>query len=416
MIYHFIDTFLVFFLLYGSVRSAFFIYKYFYLFIQEPYINPLILMPDLNDKTIYANSEKNTNDSSTLASTIIPSFNAPTIPDFQFKYLPKYKALPNQFNFTPQEIENQLLLYNLYLNQTTEELNINNQKLQQLIEIETCGQFSINQKSSLLPNSLEILLEHFDYEVEEGEEFDESFISKLLFDFYMEMDSLNKNIIELMNTLSNENILMDKAKEFIINKKLDNFIHNYVLETTPLGNVFMRYNNEKKSFEYFSNNTIPYRFLEVIGRKYVITYQCKPIFIDIEEELKRAEDKYDEEKVKEQEKQKLISSTPVNNNTTKDLLVKLKNYNKESNNIPHNLPEAKNRNTSNFVLPAQIKANLPITTTSTDKHLLKENANRYTWEGRLSSFNPLQSVDKKLVNKTLNMSFADFKKQKLQSN
>jgi hypothetical protein len=49
----------------------------------------------------------------------------------------------------------------------------------------------------------------------------------------------------------------------------------------------MRYNNEKKSIEYFSNNSIPYRYLEPVGRKYIMTYWCKPIFFDIEEELKK---------------------------------------------------------------------------------------------------------------------------------
>ena len=43
-----------------------------------------------------------------------------------------------------------------------------------------------------------------------------------------------------------------------IDKKVKNFIHNYILENTPMGNIYMRYNKDKGSFEYFSNNTIPY--------------------------------------------------------------------------------------------------------------------------------------------------------------
>ena len=44
--------------------------------------------------------------------------------------------------------------------------------------------------------------------------------------------------------------------------------------------------------------------------------------------------------------------------------------------------------------------------------LLKENANRYTYEGKLSTFNMLKKVERKVVDKKYGMSFADFKKIK----
>jgi hypothetical protein len=154
----------------------------------------------------------------------------------------------------------------------------------------------------------------------------------------------------------------------------------------------MRYNNSKKSFEYFSNNTIPYRFLETIGRKYVITYWCKPIFINIDEELEKAKVKFDEES-KQKLENKVLTNTKVN---------VFKTFNKD-------VMMAKNREKSNFVLPPNIKPNLVDVKSNNESHLLKENANRYTWEGRISSFCPLKQIDKKLVNKTLNLSFAEFK-------
>jgi hypothetical protein len=58
-----------------------------------------------------------------------------------------------------------------------------------------------------------------------------------------------------------------------------------------------------------------------------------------------------------------------------------------------------------------MKANLANVKTTNEKQLLKENANRYTWEGRLSNFCPLKKIDKKIVNKNLALSFADYKKQ-----
>jgi hypothetical protein len=42
--------------------------------------------------------------------------------------------------------------------------------------------------------------------------------------------------------------------------------------------------------------------------------------------------------------------------------------------------------------------------------LLKENANRYTLEGRFLDYNILQKVDRKVNDKRLALSFSDFKK------
>jgi hypothetical protein len=191
---------------------------------------------------------------------------------------------------------------------------------------------------------------------------------------------------------------------------LDKYIDNYVLEHTPLGNIYMRYNNDKKSFEYFSNNTIPYRYLEPVGRKYVMTYWCKPLFVDIDEELKRAEVRYDEEKKKKEEDDKKREEERKNN--PKNILAQLKNYNKDTK--EQTIRPMKNR--KNNVLPPQIQANLPDINTNkqTEKQLLKENANRYTWEGRLTNFCPLKKIDRKVLDKKLTMSYAEFKKMQQQ--
>ena len=44
------------------------------------------------------------------------------------------------------------------------------------------------------------------------------------------------------------------------------------------------------------------------------------------------------------------------------------------------------------------------------KILLKERANRYTYEGKFANFNFLKKIDRKIFNKKLGLSFADFKK------
>ena len=47
-----------------------------------------------------------------------------------------------------------------------------------------------------------------------------------------------------------------------------------------------------------------------------------------------------------------------------------------------------------------------------EKIILKENANRYTFEGKLSNFNFLKKVDRKKVDKKYALTFSDFKKMK----
>ena len=55
--------------------------------------------------------------------------------------------------------------------------------------------------------------------------------------------------------------------------------------------------------------------------------------------------------------------------------------------------------------------NKNVTETKEDeKILLKERANRYTYEGKFANFNFLQKIERKVFNKKLALSFADFKK------
>jgi len=260
-----------------------------------------------------------------------------------------------------------------------------------------------------------MLYQYLDYEYDEGEDEDEddkeneNIIDELYNSLLVLKTQTEKELKELEEKLQTDEELNNQALEIMINKKLDTYIDNYILECTPLGNIYMRYNNDKKSFEYFSDHSIPYRYLEVVGRRYVMTYWCKPLFVDLEEELKRAEEKYEEEKRKLEEEKKRAEMFPKQNNT-KDVIARLKNYNKDIVNTSQSKLLTKNRPQQNFVLPPQIKANLPNVNTKSEKLLLKERANRYTWEGRMPNFNPLKRIDKKIFDKKLNMSFADFKK------
>lgn len=373
--------------IYGGIKNINLFYNFlyhFYNFLHEN--NPLIIDYSeyydncVKDEILYDNENQ-----------IVKKPN----PIYEDKYLEKFKKFPNEFNFNELELELERQHFELIKNNTEKNLLFNKSKIEEKLLkikeiyekgcIETNKEFYTEKINDFGKNAL---ISYFELSDDEDDENDINF-EDLFLDIIMEKVKLEEEMKKLNDIVINEEELKLEAREFIINKKLDTCIDNYVLECTPLGNIYMRYNNNKKSFEYFSNNTIPYRYLEPVGRKYVMTYWCKPIFVDIEEELKKSEEK---QKLEEENKPKEIS--------------KIKSYTKETINSSNVRQSQKNRSSNNIVLPPHIMANLK---SNNENKLLKENANRYTWEGRLSNFTPLKKINKKIVNKNLSLSFADFK-------
>ena len=201
-----------------------------------------------------------------------------------------------------------------------------------------------------------------------------------------------------------------KAEEFELSQeRLEQLKNAILIETTPLGNVVMYYDSSRETFIYYSDSTMPYRYLEVVARKYVVTNRCKKLYVDMEKELKDAQEKL-EKKQKEQERIKLEEENKEKNekeglNTTsaptkKNVFAKLKNYNKDNSLKTAGIP-SDSKSVSKKVI-SQPDKNEPL--------LLKENANRYSYEGKMVNFSFLKKVERKVVDKTYAMNFADFKK------
>lgn len=335
---------------------------------------------------------------------------------YEDKYLEKFKRFPNEFQFNELELEEERKEFenikitneqNRFqsINQITEQLN-------KIDEIEKEGNITYERNLHFTENINEIgiygLLNFFNLKDEYDDDPDDIDFEQLYINLIGKKNELKKELKFVEENILGEEEMRLEAREIIVNRKLDKFIDNYILECTPLGNIYMRYNNSKKSFEYFSNSTMPYRYLEPVGRKYVMTYWCKPIFIDIEDELKKSEEKFEEEKKKKEEEEADLKT----GTGSKNMLAKLKSYNKDTKNQATMKPQMKNRGGSNFALPPQIKANLPNVNQNNEKQYLKEHANRYTCEGRLTGFSPLKKIDKKISDKKLTMSYADFKRMK----
>ena len=365
----------------------------FYHFICEN--NPLLLnyVDDLEKELV-----------GTTESTELIQYDKKIEEKYEDKYLKKFKDFPNKFIFDETELTQEI--------DERDNIEFEFEKKRSMSICAIQKELSkINDLTDLTDNRIQRLLEWFDL-AEDYEDNPESVnIEELEKQVIEHKNNLLRQITELeMMTLTEEEISVN-ARDIIINNKLDKFIDNYILEYTPLGNIYMRYNNDKKSFEYFSNNSMPYRYLEPVGRKYVMTYWCKPIFVDIEEELKKAEEIYDkkvEEDLKKVEMNKVLKSF-----NPKNVFVKLKDYNK--NTKENSIRPMKNRTDNNAMLPAQIKNNLPDINKKSEKMFLKEKANRYTWEGRLTNFCPLKKIDKKMIDKNLNMTYTEFKKLQQES-
>jgi hypothetical protein len=224
----------------------------------------------------------------------------------------------------------------------------------------------------------------------------------------LEEDDALRNSLETEEGKAQTNTqAVEDARQFMIDSKMDKLKNCHVMEHTPVGNVLMIYDKDRETFKYYSDNSIPYRYLEVVARKYVKLFNCRPIFVNTEDEILLAEQKRDQLKKEKEEKEAvekkrkedaLAAHKPTEEK--KRIFAKFKSYNKEAgtghvsmgappkNSVPNRQPAEKSENEA----------------------VLKERANRYTYEGKMVNFSFIKKVDRKVVDKKLAMSFADFKK------
>ena len=127
---------------------------------------------------------------------------------------------------------------------------------------------------------------------------------------------------------------------------------NIIIEKTPKGNVLMYYDFEKESFIYYCDTKdISYLYLETIARKYAIQFNCKKLVVDIKKELQEAKKEKPKEEIKKKE-------------SNNELFVSFKDYNRKGSGGSK---------------------------TMNKKFIIRQNANRYSYRGKLNEYNYLQS-------------------------
>lgn len=172
-------------------------------------------------------------------------------------------------------------------------------------------------------------------------------------------------------------------------ENLKSLKNSFVFETTPAGRVIMCYNYDADpdlcAFYYYSNTIVPYKLLDIVAQKYVITFDCKILYLDISAELdnlkkkvianhKKLNDEFNGEKAKElTQHNKLFASFKKYNTTSSTIQIKEDN----------------------------------------SKLVIKEKINKYINKGKITNFEFIKKVDKKLVSKNYSLKFSDFKKLNL---
>lgn len=326
-------------------------------------------------------------------------------PKYEDKYLEKMRKMDKEFHFSQEELKMYDELFPKMFKNGLESTDL------KITDIE-------NKLIVYKKDIDDILEQDFMADMDDESEFDtDEYKMILIRDKQDEIKKLENTLEELKKSkldITEEDVkktVDETIKKLQIKKHLERLKNCHIIEKTPLGNVIMLYDEEREIFQYYSDNTIPYRYLEPIGRKYVITFDCRPIFVDMEEELRLAEEKLKEKEENEKrEKEKLeeIKNNENNNNENnievtqkKNVFAKFKSYNKEAGAGKNMVPPPKN-SISNKAIPNSDEKN--------EKILLKERANCYSHEGRFANFNILKKVDKKVVCKKYGMSFAEFKK------
>jgi len=168
--------------------------------------------------------------------------------------------------------------------------------------------------------------------------------------------------------------------------KRENLKNSFIMEMTPHGNVIMFWNQKNEVFSYYSDGTMPYRFLEVVARKYVIMNDCKDLYYVMEEQLKEV----------------ILETISKKKEDTPSVFAKLKNYNHSSidsvtKSSQQNSISKTNYKPNSISKPNVVKKNV----------VLKENSNHYSCMGRIVNFNFLKRDNPK--NK-VDISFSEYKK------
>jgi len=192
-------------------------------------------------------------------------------------------------------------------------------------------------------------------------------------------NSKDKSVVEVE---SYENKYYEKYDEMESEDLDEDYVktlkNNVLYEMTPKGRIIMYYDFEKESFIYYCDTKdVPYLYLETVARKYALTYHCKKIVVDIKRELDAAK----ETNIANDNKSKALAL--VDAKKTDNLFASFKSYNRKGTGGSK---------------------------TMNKKFILRQNANRYSYSGKVNTYSFLKRNEYKIEKPMDKMDYETFKK------
>lgn len=192
-------------------------------------------------------------------------------------------------------------------------------------------------------------------------------------------DKDDKSVVEVA---SYENKYYDKYDEMESEDLDEDYVktlkNNVLYEMTPKGRIIMYYDFEKESFTYYCDTKdVPYLYLETVARKYALTYHCKKIVVDIKRELDDAK----ETNIANDNKSK--AQALVDTKKTDNLFASFKSYNRKGTGGSK---------------------------TMNKKFILRQNANRYSYSGKVNTYSFLKRNEYKIEKPMDKLDYETFKK------
>jgi hypothetical protein len=195
---------------------------------------------------------------------------------------------------------------------------------------------------------------------------------------------------------------------------IESLMNCFVMEYTPNGNIIMFYDFKRESFSYYADNVMPYRFLEVLGRKYVCTFFCPSLYKYLLPGNVTTKDAVVNEK-KEETVGPVGPVDPVDPVVSIIEEVATTKLKKPEKSVFANF-KSYNKDTSNKVVTKDVSSSAPknavIAPTVAETNTV---TNRYTCHGKICNMPFLKKIDRTVVDKNYKMTFADFKRLKTTS-
>ena len=113
----------------------------------------------------------------------------------------------------------------------------------------------------------------------------------------------------------------EEFDDLSLNTLSDSYKNEYFMMETPRGIVYMSFDRDLQLFNYYSDKKeLPNNYLDCVARNFVVNFDCKSIYIDVDEEIKK---KYELRKLQHEKKiNKNLNEKKIKNS---DVFVKLKN-------------------------------------------------------------------------------------------